>query len=195
MDSLEHLRSRRARVKPGDECNGMSFEGIHSTLERELGRDVAEQVRRGPHFPKRVISVFKYPVRMWLEAIEQGAGLLAAKGFTFDQALEAFAAGGVTSFFESPIGRTMVAMNGGNAQRMMTAAALAYKTVYNFGEREYEKLGANEGVMRYRSDYGGPATQIGVLATGLKVTLQLVPTVLVEDASPDGSDFNLRVRW
>ena len=195
MDSLEQLRQRKTRVQPGFEVSGMAFEGVLKTLAHELGETRASELRRDPFMPKRVIGLFKYPMSTYMELADLGAELLRAQGWTFTRALQAFGTASVEAFFESPVGRLMLAMNGGNAQRLLGAAAVAYKTIYSFGERTYEPLGPKEGVFHYRIELAGPALQSGVLMAGLRDSMGLTPALAYEGANADGSEFSLRLSW
>ncbi|MGQ0506015.1 MAG: TIGR02265 family protein [Myxococcaceae bacterium] len=196
MDSSDLLRLRSSQVKEKDEASGMAFEGISKVIERELGMEGLDKLRAQPKHPKRVVSVFKYPMDAFMElALYATQELAAKKKHSFDKVMTAIGSAAVEIFFDNAIGKTMLSLNGNNAQRLLTAAQFAYKTIYTFGERTYEKRGEREGVFRYRGDLAGPALQTGVLTRGLQITTNTDPKCEMKDGSADLSRFALHLKW
>ncbi|MGQ0503815.1 MAG: TIGR02265 family protein [Myxococcaceae bacterium] len=195
MDTIEQLRRRRTQVREDDQMNGMGLESICRVVARQLGPDELQQLKELPFFPKRVVTVFRYPMGVFLDVAVAAIDRLAKKGIGYEAAMRSFGEASVEIFLENAMGKTMVALNGGNAQRMLSAGGMAFRAVYTFGERKYEKLAEREGIFRFDQDWAGPALQTGVLTRGLKISVRVDTTIKLVEPNPDMSRFALQLKW
>jgi uncharacterized protein (TIGR02265 family) len=78
---------------------------------------------------------------------------------------------------------------------MGAVAAVAYRTVYTFGERTYERTGDRTSALRYKRELMGPAIQTGVVKLGLGQINGVEIRVEPVDEREHGLDFTLRLSW
>ena len=132
LGSPRDLELRLTFVPLGDTARGYFF---HCAVEpvRELGDP--EALRRcqeasGLESPTRF---FKYPIGALLRLLYQSAWALTDSCGSFEEALRQLGRRVATDFLDSPVGKTMLLLAGGNLKQLADTLPMAYRTGWGHG--------------------------------------------------------------
>lgn len=195
MDLFQQLLYRRDACTDKDQVSGLVSVSMFEIVDEELGAGVSEEIRKEHKVPRQLIPLLKYPARIFLSALASAATRLYVKGWDYERTLKAVGARGTESFLDSPVGKTLVMLNGKSPDRLMRAAPLAYRTVYTYGERYHEARGPLGAAIHYTRELLGPSVQSGVLSAGIQYSCGIVPRVQITHESDNGLNFTLEVSW
>lgn len=194
VDHMPALEARLAAATEKDVLLGMFIESSLQHIRETEGTAVADARRREVFGKRSVLSFFRYPVGDLLRLLHLSL-TAAGSGQDVGAAIEQYGRAAVRIFFDSPLGKTMLALASADAQRMLSVSIPAYKAVTSFGERQYRPEGECSGVMTVRNDLLGPAWQVGVIREALGTACSVNVEVEIADPSPTRTDYALKIRW
>ena len=195
LDSSEQVQQRRGALTPADTCQGMYIGAVLGMVTREFGAEAIDKLRVEREVPKTVVPFFRYPVSILLHVADGAAHLLVKhRLLTYEDALFAVGKSLIATYFDSPVGKTMVSLSGGNPHRILGVGPAAYQATYSFGTRSYTKVGEREGAFKYQGDYLGAVMSLGIIKSGMEIASSVKPVVTVEDCTSP-TNFTLVVKW
>ena len=195
MDSLEALRARKSRATDKDQVSGLLYAGVHIPLRAWLGAEAAKSLLRPSFIPERMAHFSRFPVRGFLELLEAATEASAVTGRELGPTLRRLGSAVLEAYLDSPEGRLTVAVNGGDAHRMLGALPAAYRSLLSFGMRKTRNVSDQEALVRFEGDYLGPEFHAGALESAIRESAQVQANVAVSDVSGDGCNFTLGVVW
>jgi uncharacterized protein (TIGR02265 family) len=195
LDSSEELQKRRARLTPEDTCQGMYITSVLSLATKEFGPEVARSLAGEREVPVKLVPFFRYPVTHLLALADGTAHLMSKqKAIVYEEALFLVGKSLISTYFDSPVGKTMISLSGGNPHRILQIGPAAYKATFSFGSRTYTRKGEREGIFQFETDYLGPVISCGVLKCGLEISTKVQAEVT---GARGGSslDFTVAIKW
>jgi len=194
LDTRGRLTLRIREATEEDHLIGLVFTSALTYLEKKLGREPLEKIRKEEKVPESIVPIFRYPVTSLLKVLHRA---LAQHKATEDDAtfMEGLGRDSVATGMDSLIGKTITALAKGNPQSLLSSAAAGGSTATNFGKRQHEKTGERSAILRYQGDLMGPAYVTGILKGVLEDVCKTKATISASQMSPSGSDYVLEVRW
>jgi uncharacterized protein (TIGR02265 family) len=195
VDTAEALAQRIAVASAQDVLLGMVFESSLAHVQERHGAALAEVLRHDVLGGRNLVGFLRYPVVDLLRMVERAGRAPPGGGAGFEGLVQGFGAASVQRFFVSPVGRTMVMLAAGNAQRLLQSAPSAYRAVCSFGQRRYTRTGERSAEFVFEGDLLGPAWHTGVVTEALQSTCDVTPRVSASVQDAAGLNFTLRVAW
>jgi uncharacterized protein (TIGR02265 family) len=192
MDSSVRLQQRLAAATEKDAVLGMFFDSVLAQVGKADGPESAERIRKQVLGEKKQVGFFRYPVSQLLQVMHAGA---SQPGKDYAKTLESYGDAAVRSFYESPVGRTLLSVARMSPQRVVSSAPASYRAASSFGEYRYEKLGPNAAALVFRIEFMGPSAQTGVARAALQVACHVEPRIEAQLENERGSDYTLRIEW
>jgi uncharacterized protein (TIGR02265 family) len=191
MDSAQSLAERIAQATPNDVILGMFFESSLDRFSLLKNPEDAQAVRASLGM-KKTTGFFRYPVSDLLKLLDTICKRLPND---YGATIEDMGRAAVRSFFESPIGKTMLFIGGDSPFRLLSSAPAGYKACASFGERSYEKTGERSAVMSFRGELLGPAWPAGNISEAIQTVCKLTPKIEIVDANSAKTSFQARISW
>jgi uncharacterized protein (TIGR02265 family) len=154
-------------VTPMDTCRGMFFNGLFEAVE-SLG---GEELRRRCYVAageKRFIDFFGYPAGDFMKALFLAAEVLGPTLGGEEAVIRQLGRRGTEDFFNSTVGRTMMAVAGSEPHRLLATFPSAYRASLSYGERSVERLGDKQARLMARRDFLPMAYNEGVLISAME---------------------------
>lgn len=193
VDSLEALRRRRARAGASETTSGIFFQSILDCVKARRGQPQVEALLEEMG-TRRWLGLMRYPVRDYLLLLEKGLLLIGGEA-EFNDNLIQLGVDASRVFRESPVGQLFERTNAGAVHRVMAGVRLAYATTSSYGERSYVRLKDQEGLLRVKGDWVGPAGALGAILGGVPLLAGSTLSASVEAIEDDGASYNIRVVW
>lgn len=162
-DLVERLRE----AGEADTCKGMFFNGVLASMATRLPASTQDEVKRlMPE--KKYIDFFNYPIATFLPAAFAAAERLAPSQGGFEAAVHLLGMQAITEFLATPVGRTLVAVSGGEPRQLLRAAPTAYRTAVSYGVREASFPAATHCRLTFRRDFMPHPYHEGALLAALR---------------------------
>ena len=195
MDTTEALQKRVAALTPADTVQGMYLTCVLRAVEKEFDTARMKALREERSLPTTIVPFFRYPAVHLLNVSDGGALALAAKGLSYSDGLARMGYEIAATFFESPVGKTLVSLAGSRPHQMMRSAPSAYAATISFGERTYARRGEKEAELSYRSEHLGPEISRGVVRSGMEVGCSLPNVATFLERQVSEREFTVVARW
>jgi uncharacterized protein (TIGR02265 family) len=169
------LAARVAAATPQDTSRGLNYTTIFGLVRDHLGDAAVREVDvlgKGSR-----VDFFSYPITEYLGVAWNAIDRLEPVLGSGDAVLHELGRRTVANFLGSMIGRTVFAVSGREARRMISAGPAGYKSAVSYGERRVEWLGPRKARMTFQRDFMPPAFHRAVLLTGLQATDAVNPRV------------------
>lgn len=185
------LAERLREAGEADTCKGMFFNGILATIGRELPASSSEEVRR--LLPeKKYVDFFNYPIATFLPPAFATLERLAPAHGGFDAAARLLGMQAINDFLATPVGRTLVAVSGGEPRQLMRATPTAYRTAVSYGAREATFPAPTRCLLTFRRDFMPHPYHEGALLAALRTIGLEHATVTGRRVGPLDADFDIR---
>lgn len=161
------LAERLREAGDADTCKGMFFNGVLATIGRHLPESSCAEVRR--LLPeKKYVDFFNYPIATLLPPAFATLERLAPGHGGFDAAARLLGKQAIEDFLATPVGRTLVAVSGGEPRQLMRATPTAYRTAVSYGAREASFPAPTRCLLTFRRDFMPHAYHEGALLAALR---------------------------
>ncbi|QRK08694.1 DUF2378 family protein [Archangium violaceum] len=177
---------------PADTCRGMFFNGLLDAVSALGDEEVRRQcfVAAGE---KRFVDFFSYPVTDLLKAVFTAAELLGPTQGGRDAVLRLLGRRATEDFFQSTVGKTMLALAGNDPQRLLASFPNSFRASLSYGERTVERLGEKEARLKARRDFMPLEYNLGVLTAAMERST--AQELVVEGHRLAPLDVDYHFRW
>ncbi len=175
------LEARIAAATAGDTVRGLIFNAIFHVAREHGGPDVATAC--DPEGKGQRIDFFSYPVADFLRACWSLADALAPK-LSFDETLWHVGHRAGNGVLGSTIGKTMAAIAGMDARKLLAQAPGGYRATVSYGERRVEWMGERHARLTFTRDFLVPPFHCGVFAGALEAIGASAPKAVGRQTGP-----------
>ena len=185
------LERRVAAATDADTSRGLNFNRLFDLVRDHLGDEAARAV--DPAGKGARVDFFSYPVAEYLRIAWDAADRLEPKLGSVDAVWTELGRRTVSGFLASVLGRTIFAIAGKDARRIVSAGPSGYRSAVSYGERKVEWRGDRQAHMVFRRDFMVPAFHRAVMLTALAASDARNPRV---DARATGVlDSEYEIAW
>lgn len=187
----DDLARRLAAATPADTLRGLNFNAVFAVVRDALGPDTARAI--DPAGKGARIDFVSYPAEEYLRIAFAAVERLEPRFGGAEAAWHEIGARSVGRFFDSTLGRTVLAIAGRDPLRFVSAAPGWYRAGVSYGERSVRYAGERRLVAEFRRDFIPPPFHRAVILTGLEAAGARGVSV---DATPVGLlDTDFAVSW
>lgn len=161
-DWARDLEQRLALATPDKTCRGMFLKGILQVV-KSLGDEAAVQRCLVAGGQTRLTDFFSYPLSSQLRMTWAAAEYLAPRTGSFDEALRLLGRQATADFMASLAGRTMLALTGRDAVKMVNSMPTAFRASVNYGKHSVVWTGPKSGRLILDGDLMPEPTNSGIL--------------------------------
>ena len=185
------LELRVAAAMDADTSRGLNYNRLFDLVRDHLGDEAARAV--DPQRKGARIDFFSYPVAEYLRIAWDAADRLEPELGSVEAVWTELGRRTVSGFLASVLGRTIFAMAGKDARRIVSAGPSGYRSAVSYGDRSVEWRGEKQALMTFRRDFMVPAFHRAVIRTALDASDARNPRV---EARPTGLlDSEYDIRW
>jgi len=160
------LAARVAVATPEDTARGLNCNSVFRLLrdlEGEKAAGACDPLGKGSR-----ADLTSYPIAEYLALAWNAADRLEARLGGVEAAFEAMGRRTIEDYLGSVLGRTLYAIAGRDARRMVSNVPTAYRATVSYGERAVEWRGERHAHIVFRRDFHVPAFHCGILAAGVE---------------------------
>jgi len=183
------LERRVAAATDADTSRGLNFNRLFDLVRDHLGAEAARAV--DPHRKGARTDFFAYPVAEYLRIAWDAADRLEPRLGGLDAVWTELGRRTVTGFLSSVLGRTVFAISGKDARRIVSAGPAGYRSAVSYGERSVEWRGERQARMVFRRDFMVPAFHRAVILAGLEASDARNPQVVARATGLLDSEYDL----
>jgi len=183
------LERRVAAATDADTSRGLNFNRLFDLVRDHLGDEAARAVdptRKGSR-----TDFFAYPVAEYLRVAWDAADRLEPKLGGVDAVWGELGRRTVAGFLSSVLGRTIFAIAGKDARRMVSAGPAGYRSAVSYGHRIVEWRGERQARMTFKRDFMVPAFHRAVMLTALEASDARNPRVEARATGLLDSEYDL----
>jgi uncharacterized protein (TIGR02265 family) len=181
-----------ALAHPKDTCRGMFFNGL-----LEAARSLGGEPLRARCFTvageRKFVDFFSYPITDFLRAIFLVAEELGPTHGGTEAVLRLLGRRATTDFAQSTVGKTLLALAGNDAARVLAAVPNGCRASLSYGERSVEMLGEGHARFLARGDLLPRPYNEGMIAAAIE--LSEARDVQVRGERRGVLDVDYEVRW
>jgi uncharacterized protein (TIGR02265 family) len=159
---------RIAACQESDTSRGLNFNRLFALVRDHLGDEAARLC--DPEGKGSRTDFFSYPVSSYLKAAWAAADRLEPRLGGVDAVWAELGRRTVHGFLSSVLGRTIFAIAGRDARRIVSAGPAGYRSAVSYGERTVEWRGARSARMVFRRDFMVPAFHRAVILAALEAS-------------------------
>jgi uncharacterized protein (TIGR02265 family) len=183
------LEQRVAAATDADTSRGLNFNRLFDMVREHLDEGAAKAI--DPQRKASRTDFFSYPVAEYLRIAWDAADRLEAKLGGVDAVWAELGRRTVTGFLASVLGRTIFAIAGNDARRIVSAVPSGYRSAVSYGERSVEWLGEKRAHMVFRRDFMVPAFHRSVMLAALDASDARNPTVVARATGLLDSEYDI----
>jgi uncharacterized protein (TIGR02265 family) len=161
----EDLRRRLSAATPRDTVRGIIFNSAFALLEELAGRPAAQECDRAGKGWRT--EFFSYPVADYLELAWAATERLERRLGSTDRVFWELGSRAASRWLASPLGRTLAAIAGADARRLLSNTANGYRNVVGYGTRTIEWLAERHARLTFKHDFLVPVFHCGVITTAV----------------------------
>jgi uncharacterized protein (TIGR02265 family) len=185
------LALRIAQTTPADTSRGLNFNRLFQLVRDRLGDDAARAC--DPDGKGSRTDFFSYPVADYLRIAWAAADRLEPSLGSVEAVWEELGRRTVAGFLSSVLGRTLFAIAGKDARRLVSAGPSGYRSAVSYGERTVRWVGDRHAMLEFRRDFMVPAFHRAVMLTALEASDARSPRVEARAVGLLDSDYD--VTW
>lgn len=194
QETPELFRRRLQSCREDEVLAGLFIESTLTYMEKLMGAEAAQAVRREVLGPQPVVGFFRYPASHLLRLVEACVPRMPANE-SFHQRVASLGRNSMSQFFNSQVGKLMQQLSGGDVHRLLLASGAGYKAVTSYAVPTYERAGERAARLRYVRDMTGPAWGQGVLQEGLRIICKVQLQVRTELLDDMGASYIAHLEW
>jgi uncharacterized protein (TIGR02265 family) len=160
------LERRIAECRDSDTSRGLNFNRLFDLVRDHIGEEAAR--RCDPEGKGARTDFFSYPVSGYLKAAWNAADTLEPRLGSVDAVWAELGRRTVHGFLSSVLGRTIFAISGRDARRIVGAGPAGYRSAVSYGERTVEWRGEKSARMIFRRDFMVTAFHRAVILAALE---------------------------
>ncbi len=183
------LARRLAECKDSDTSRGLNFNRLFDLVREHLGDEAAracDPQRKGSR-----IDFFSYPVSEYLQIAWDAADRLEGKLGGVEGVWQELGRRTVTGFLASALGRTIFALAGRDARRIVGAGPAGYRSAVSYGERRLEWKGDKAALLVFKRDFMPASFHRAVAAAALEASDAKNPKVVARATGLLDSEYDL----
>ena len=184
------LERRIEAATDTDTSRGLNFNRLFDLVRDHLGDEAARAV--DPQRKGSRIDFFSYPVAEYLRIAWDAADRLEPKLAGVDGVWTELGRRTVSGFLASVLGRTIFAMAGKDARRIVSAGPSGYRSAVSYGQRTVEWRGEKQAMMTFKRDFMVPAFHRAVILTALQASDARNPRVEARAVALLDSEYEIR---